>query len=98
MCLAIPVKVVELKGNMAVGEVGGVQREISVMMTPEAKLGDYVIVHAGFAIQILDQKEAQENLTILKQMAEATDRARKQARLRSDARARKQPRPRGTAG
>ena len=80
MCLAIPCRIIELDGDMAVGEVGGVEREVSVMMTPGVKVGDYVIVHAGFAIQIVDQEEAKENLKILRQMAQATDEA--QARVR----------------
>ena len=56
------------------------QREVSVMMTPGAKVGDYVIVHAGFAIQIVDQQEAEENLKILAEMARATVDAREQVR------------------
>ncbi|UCG42456.1 MAG: HypC/HybG/HupF family hydrogenase formation chaperone [candidate division WOR-3 bacterium] len=84
MCLAIPVRILELKGDMAVGEVGGVERDVSVMMTPGVKVGDYVIVHAGFAIQVVDQQEAEENLRILREMAEATDTARERAgRLRA---------------
>ena len=65
---------------MAVGEVGGIEREVSVMMTPGVKKGDYVIVHAGFAIQVVDQEEAKENLRILTEMARATDAARQRAR------------------
>lgn len=80
MCLAIPVRILELNGDTAVGEVSGVQREVSVMMTPGAKVGDYVIVHAGFAIQIVDQQEAEENLKILAEMARATVDAREQVR------------------
>lgn len=82
MCLAIPVRIIELRGDMAVGEVGGVQREISVLMTPEAKVGDYVIVHAGFALQILDQEEAKENLRILRQMAGLVQSRRESVRAR----------------
>ncbi|MBM3314297.1 HypC/HybG/HupF family hydrogenase formation chaperone [candidate division WOR-3 bacterium] len=78
MCLAIPTRIVSIDGEMAVAEVGGVERDISIMMTPGVKRGDYVIVHAGFAIQKLDQAEAEENLRILEQMARAveTERAR----------------------
>jgi len=77
MCLAVPVKVVALAGDLATGEVDGVQREVSVVMTPGVKVGDYVIVHAGFAIQILDQAEAEENLKLLRRLAAAV-RKRKQ--------------------
>ena len=80
MCLAIPVRIAELKGDMAVGEVGGIEREISVMMTPGVKVGDYAVVHAGFALQVVDQQEAEENLRILTEMAQATDKARTKAR------------------
>jgi hydrogenase expression/formation protein HypC len=82
MCLAIPLKVVSITGTDAVGEVGGVQREVSIMMTPTAKVGDYVIVHAGFAIQILDQKEAEENLEILRQIGELAEDKRAEVRSR----------------
>ena len=80
MCLAIPCRIIELDSDMAVGEVGGVEREVSVMMTPGVKIGDYVIVHAGFAIQVVDQQEAEENLKILAEMARATVDAREQVR------------------
>jgi hydrogenase expression/formation protein HypC len=83
MCLAIPLRVVSLDGDMAMAEVGGIEREVSVMMTPGVKVGDYVIVHAGFAIQTLDQKEAEENLEILRQMAGAVEEKRAEARIRS---------------
>lgn len=74
MCLAIPLRVVARDGDNAIGEVDGVQREISVLMTPDVRVGDYVIVHAGYAIQVLDQQEAEENLAMLRQMAAAVDR------------------------
>ncbi len=80
MCLAIPLRVVARDGDNAIGEVDGVQREISVLMTPDVRVGDYVIVHAGYAIQILDQQEAEENLAILRQMAAAVDRQVSRAR------------------
>ncbi|MEO0080532.1 MAG: HypC/HybG/HupF family hydrogenase formation chaperone, partial [candidate division WOR-3 bacterium] len=55
-------------------------REVSVVMTPEVKVNDYVIVHAGFAIQILDQAEAEENLKTLQRMAEAVEGVRSRVR------------------
>jgi hydrogenase expression/formation protein HypC len=88
MCLAIPVRILSREGDTAVGTVGGVEREVSVMMTPEAGVGDYVIVHAGFAIQVVDQREAEENLRIFAEMARAVDDAKtRAARGRSDRRA-----------
>lgn len=76
MCLAIPVRVVSVQGEMAVGEVGGIEREISVLMTPDVKVGDYVVVHAGFAIQKVDEAEAKENLRLLRKMVEAVEEQR----------------------
>jgi len=82
MCLAIPLRLVSVNGTDAVGEVGGIQREVSIMMTPDAKVGDYVIVHAGFAIQVLDQKEAEENLELLRQIGEAAEQKQEEVRRR----------------
>lgn len=82
MCLAIPTRVLSIKGDMAVGEVGGVERDVSIMMTPDVKVGDYVIVHAGFAIQTIDKTEAQENLGILRRMAEAVEEKKAEVRRR----------------
>lgn len=69
---------------MAVGEVGGVERDISIVLTPDVKPGDYVIVHAGFAIQTIDQSEARENLDILRQLAAAAAARQKAVRRRHD--------------
>ena len=87
MCLAVPLKLVSVNGNDAIGEVGGIQREVSVMMTPDVKVGDYVIVHAGFAIQVLDQKEAEENLELLKQIGDTAEQMREDVRSRRAGRA-----------
>jgi len=62
MCLAIPAKVVEIKGDIAKVDFGaGTMRDVNISLV-EAKVGEYVIVHAGFAIQVLDQKAAEETL------------------------------------
>jgi hydrogenase expression/formation protein HypC len=83
MCLAVPTRIVRIDGESAIGEVGGVQREISLIMTPDARVGDYVIVHAGFAIQILDRQAAEENLKIFERMAqEVTSRRQRAANRR----------------
>jgi len=82
MCLAIPLKLVSVDGTDAVGEVGGIQREVSIMMTPDVKVGDYVIVHAGFAIQELDQKEAEENLELLRQIGDMAEAKQEEVRSR----------------
>lgn len=75
MCLAVPARVVSIEGVMAETEVGGVTRSASLLFVPQAKVGDYVIVHAGFAIQLLDRKEAKETLELLAEMAQAADEA-----------------------
>ena len=67
MCLGIPVKVVEKKDFLGIGEIGGVRREIDLRFLEDVKVGDYVILHAGFAIQKLDEKEARETLSLLKE-------------------------------
>lgn len=62
MCLAVPLKLIEINGNNAVGESMGMQRKLRVDFIPEPKIGDYVIVHAGFAIERLPEKQALEDL------------------------------------
>ena len=70
MCLAIPAKVLEVKGNIAKVDFGqGVAREVNVMLV-DAKIGEYVLVHAGYAIEKLDQKAAQESLDTWRQVLE----------------------------
>ena len=65
MCLAVPVRVVELLGGqMAVGEQLGVQVEFSSALLDEVKIGDYVLVHTGIAIETLDESEAHETLAV----------------------------------
>lgn len=69
MCLAIPSKIVEINDKMAVIDVDGVQRECSLLMLEDPKIGEYVIVHAGFAIHKIDEQSAMESLQILKEAA-----------------------------
>jgi len=71
MCLAIPAKVTKIDGDMATIEVGGVTRSTSLMLVTDVVLGDYVIVHAGFAIHRVDPEEAQESLRLLRELAAA---------------------------
>ena len=68
MCLSVPMKVVEIRGQKGVGDIGGVTREIDLRFLSQAKVGDYVMVHAGFALQILDQSDAQETLSLLREI------------------------------
>jgi hydrogenase expression/formation protein HypC len=65
MCLAVPVKVVELlEGQMAIGEQLGVQVEFSTALLDEAKVGSYVLVHTGIAIEMLNEAEANETIAV----------------------------------
>jgi len=70
MCLAIPVRIISINGTEAEVEIGSITRETSLMLTPEARVGDYVLLHAGYAINIIDQKEAEETLAIFAEMSQ----------------------------
>ena len=72
MCLAVPALIKSIDGFEAEVELGGVSRRASLMLTPEAKVGDYVLLHAGYAINVVDQSEAEETLNILREMAQLT--------------------------
>ena len=74
MCLAVPALIKTIDGDEAEVDLGGVSRRASLVLTPEAKVGDYVLLHAGYAINIVDQSEAAETLNMLREMAQlATD-------------------------
>lgn len=73
MCLAIPGKIVSIEGENPLekkGKVsfGGVLKEVSLVYTPDARIGNYVVVHVGFALNVIDEEEAQKTLTILNQV------------------------------
>lgn len=70
MCLAIPSKITEINDNMAVIDVVGVRRDVSLLLVENPQVGDWVIVHAGFAIQIIDEATAQESLRYLREAAQ----------------------------
>jgi len=69
MCLAIPSKIVKIENGMATIDVDGVQRKTSLLLVEDAVIGDYVIVHAGFALHKIDEVAAMESLKILKEAA-----------------------------
>ncbi|MGQ9546385.1 MAG: HypC/HybG/HupF family hydrogenase formation chaperone [Dehalococcoidia bacterium] len=73
MCLAIPVKIVSIDNDIAETEIGGVRRRVSLAFTPEAKVGDYVLLHTGYAIGVIDQAEAEETLKLLEQIASLSE-------------------------
>ncbi len=68
MCLAVPAKVLEVRDTLAKVELSGVTRDVSLMLLPEAREGDYVLVHAGFAMQIVEQKDVEEMNALLAEM------------------------------
>lgn len=70
MCLAVPGKIVKIENLAAIVDFGKVKREVSLTLTPQAKVGDFVLVHAGFSIQVLDQKDAKETLDLFKEIYE----------------------------
>ena len=69
MCLGIPGKVLEIdKDLIAIVEIGGIKNTVSLQIVPEAKVGDYVVSHAGFAIKMVDEKEALETLALVEEI------------------------------
>jgi len=72
MCLSVPGKIIRIDENMNMAEVdvGGFLRDISLDLCPDVSVGEYVLIHAGFAIQKIDEEEAMETLNFLKKMAE----------------------------
>lgn len=65
MCLGIPGKIIEIKGSMAKVDVAGTRKDISIELMREASVGEYVIVHAGFAIEKVDPEKAQQTLDLI---------------------------------
>lgn len=68
MCLAVPAKIIDKKDQLAVVELSGVRRDVSLLLLPEAEVGDFVLIHAGFAMQIIDQEEAEKTNELLREM------------------------------
>ena len=71
MCLGVPAKVLETRGGSAVVELGGVRREISAMLIDDVSVGEWVIVHAGFAIERLSEEEAEQTLALFREIADS---------------------------
>ena len=68
MCVAVPAQIKSVRGFEAEVDAGGTRRVISLWLTPEARVGDYVYVHTGFSISILDEAEALESLHLLEEL------------------------------
>ena len=70
MCLAVPTRITHIDGEMAEVELDGVSRLVSLAMVPEVQSGDYVLVHAGYAITVVDESEAMETLRLFEELAQ----------------------------
>jgi len=70
MCWAIPARIVEIDGDVGKAELSGTVREVGLQLIDDARIGDYVLIHAGFAIQKLDEQDAQETLRLWQEMLE----------------------------
>lgn len=73
MCLAIPARVKEINEHLAKVEVYGNVREVGIRLVPDLKVGDWVLIHAGFALEKIDEERAQETLKILEEMADIVE-------------------------
>ena len=73
MCLAIPAKIVDIDKQSATVEVGGVTRQASIVLLPDARLGNYILIHAGFAISLVDEAEALETIKLFQQLSEGLE-------------------------
>ena len=73
MCLAIPVRITSIGGDEAETEIAGVRRRVSIILTPEVKVGDYVLLHTGYAIGIVDEAEAKETLKLLEEIVSLSE-------------------------
>lgn len=71
MCLAIPFRLSEINGKEAMGELDGVKRKIRIDFIKDPHEGEYVLVHAGFAIQKIDKEQAEENLKVIREVTDA---------------------------
>ena len=72
MCLAIPALVKSVDGYLAEVDIEGITRQASIQLTPEVKVGDYVLLHTGYAISVIDPAEAEETLKLLRELSEAS--------------------------
>jgi hydrogenase expression/formation protein HypC len=68
MCLAIPAKIISMNGNHALADFDGTQKNIIIALVPSVKVGEYVIIHAGMAIEIINETAAQESLALWREM------------------------------
>ena len=68
MCLAVPMKLLEQQGQSGVVEISGVRKQIMLTLTPDARIGNWLVVHAGYSLEILDEQEAERTLSLLREL------------------------------
>ncbi len=73
MCIAVPGKILSIEKNIAQVNFSGVRRKVALDLVPKARTGDYVLVHAGFAIQVLEESEAEETLKLFEEIYSRED-------------------------
>ena len=73
MCLAVPLKLVSIDGTSGVGEFDGVRRRVELTFVPQARPGDYVIVHAGFAMEIMNAEQAENDREAFREVIRASE-------------------------
>ena len=73
MCLAVPLKLISIDGQSGMGEFDGVRRKVQLTFVPKAKVGDYVIVHAGFAMEIMDEEQAELDREAFREVTRALE-------------------------
>ena len=73
MCLAVPLKLIQVEGEHGVVEMGGIRRKVNLSFVEDARPGDYVVVHTGFAITRMDEAEAAETLRLLNECIEKSE-------------------------
>lgn len=72
MCLGVPGKIIDIKGNLGKMELGGVIKDVDLRLIEDISIGDYVLIHAGFAIEKLNEEEALETISLLREMLSVT--------------------------
>lgn len=73
MCLAVPMRVEQVEGALAIVESAGMKMQVDISLVPEVQVGEYLIVHAGFAIEKLKPEEAEETLKLMAEMVQASE-------------------------
>ena len=73
MCIGVPLKLLERDEYSGIGEIEGVQRRVSLALLPEARVGDYILIHAGSGMKVIDEQAAAETIALLRKIQDETD-------------------------